>query len=158
MNQVTSHNSVSFFEMTVPLTFKNATQSKTILVDNKTNGEIFIRNLGFIPDTVLIDPEYLIISKNNTSEKINFPATGTPAVEIYPNPVQNPLTVYLHDFTETKATIQLYNMAGQLMYKKEIALINGAELFYPDFSKLAAGQYIITVQAGNFRHTQKLIK
>ena len=158
MNQVSSHSSVPFFVMTVPLVFKNASETKTILVDNKTNGEIFIRNLGFVPDTVLIDPEYLIISKNNTSEKINFPKSNTPGVEIYPNPIQNPLTVYLHDFTETKATIQLYNMVGQLIYKKEITLVNGAELFYPDFSNLAAGQYIITVQAGNFRHTQKLIK
>jgi aminopeptidase N len=158
MNQLSSHSSVPFFEMTVPLVFKNASETKTILVDNKTNGEIFIRNLGFVPDTVLIDPEYLIISKNNTSEKINFPKSNTPGVEIYPNPIQNPLTVYLHDFTETKATIQLYNMVGQLIYKKEITLVNGAELFYPDFSNLAAGQYIITVQAGNFRHTQKLIK
>jgi hypothetical protein len=39
MSQVTSDPSVNFFELTVPLLFKNATQEKMILVDNKFNGE-----------------------------------------------------------------------------------------------------------------------
>ena len=60
--------------MPVPLQFKNATQQKTIVVDNKFNGEIFFKEIGFIADTVIIDPDYWLITKDNTSEKISDPS------------------------------------------------------------------------------------
>lgn len=75
MNQVTSHSSVPFFELPVALQFKNATQQATVVVNNTTNGEIFIKSVGFIPDTVFIDPDAWLITRNNTSAKL--PACGT---------------------------------------------------------------------------------
>jgi hypothetical protein len=75
MNQVTSHASVTFFELPVALQFKNATQQATVIVDNTTNGEIFLKSVGFVPDTVFIDPEAWLITRNNTSQKL--PACST---------------------------------------------------------------------------------
>jgi len=158
MNQETSHSSVSFFELPVPLKFKNATQEKTIVIDNKVNGEYFIRQLGFVPDTVLIDPEYWLISKGNTSEKTFFPSSGNPAVEIYPNPIRNPLYVYLHDFNQPSASLTLHNAAGQLVYKQNVKLINGSEFLQFDFSRLARGEYFMKIVAGDFHYTQKLLR
>ena len=158
MNQVTSDASVTFFEMPVALQFKNASQEKTVIVDNKFNGETFIRDIGFIPDTVFVDPEYWLISKNNTTAKVVFPNTGNPVVEVYPNPIQNPLTVYLHDFKQTSADITLHNMLGQLIYKQNIKLINGAEFAQLNFSNLSRGEYILKVTAGDFKYTKKLLK
>ncbi|HMK25243.1 MAG TPA: M1 family aminopeptidase [Chitinophagaceae bacterium] len=70
MNQATSHFSVPFFELPVALQFRNATQQATVVVDNKVNGETFIRSIGFTPDTVLIDPDAWLITRNNTSTKL----------------------------------------------------------------------------------------
>ena len=70
MNQVTSHVSVPFFELPVALKFRNATQSTTVIVDNVSNGEIFIKPIGFVADTVLIDPEAWLITRNNTTQKL----------------------------------------------------------------------------------------
>jgi hypothetical protein len=75
MNQVTSHTSVSFFDLPVALQFKNATQSATVVVNNTSNGEIFIKPLGFVADAVIIDPDAWLISRNNTSTKL--PTCGT---------------------------------------------------------------------------------
>ncbi|MEO6668637.1 MAG: M1 family aminopeptidase [Ferruginibacter sp.] len=158
MEQVTSDPSVNFFELTVPLLFKNATGQKMILVDNKFNGEEFIERLGFIPDTVLIDPEYNLVTKNNTSQKVATSNSGMPGVSVYPNPVQNPLTVYLHDFNETSANIILYNMAGQLIYKQKVALIDGTELVYLNLGHLSRGKYILKVLAGKFNYSTSLLK
>jgi hypothetical protein len=69
MNQVTSHNSVPFFELPVALQFRNTTQQATVVVNNLVNGEIFTRSLGFVPDTVLIDPDAWLITRNNTTTK-----------------------------------------------------------------------------------------
>jgi aminopeptidase N len=158
MDQTTSDASVSFFELPVALKFKNATQEKTVVVDNKTNGEIFIKNLGFVADTVLIDPEYWLITKNNSTEKITLANTGKGVVEIYPNPVISPVTVYLHDFAEANASMQIYNAAGQLVYSKNIQLLNGAELVQVSMNNFSKGTYIVKVIVGNNKFVQQIIK
>ncbi|CAN5777167.1 M1 family aminopeptidase [soil metagenome] len=158
VNQVTSDPSVSFFEMPVPLKFKNATQEKTIIVDNKMNGELFTRNIGFRPDTVLIDPAYWLISRNNTSSKTVFANSGNPVVEVYPNPMQDPVTVYLHDFYQSNAHLFLYNGIGQLIYKQNIILINGAEILQLNVANLSGGTYILKIRAGDFKYSKKLLR
>jgi hypothetical protein len=70
MNQVTSHPSVSFFDLPVALKFQNTTQQATVIVNNTINGETFIRSIGFIADTVFIDPEAWLITRNNTTQKL----------------------------------------------------------------------------------------
>ena len=158
MNQSTSDPSVSFFEMPVALKFKNAAQEKTIIVDNKTNGETFIKNIGFIADTVLIDPEYWLISKNNTAVKTTVVNTGNGVVEIYPNPVTNPFTIYLHDFSENNADIKIYNNLGQLVYSKNLQLYNGAEIVKLSLGQLPKGVYIVKVKVGNIKVVRRIIK
>lgn len=157
LSQTTSHSSVPFFQMPVPLLFKNSTQEKLVTVDNTINDEVFLRSLGFIPDTVLVDPDLWMITRNNTSEKIVIPA-GTPGVEINPNPINGPVTIYIHDMPDAKAQIQLFNMAGQRILKKTIPLFNGSEITTLDFSTLAKGVYIIEVTSGGFRLIKQLIR
>ncbi|MGH2553025.1 MAG: T9SS type A sorting domain-containing protein, partial [Chitinophagaceae bacterium] len=70
MNQVTSHASVPFFELPVALKFQNATQQATVIVDNTFNGETFIKSIGFFADTVFVDPDAWLITKNNSTSKI----------------------------------------------------------------------------------------
>ena len=158
MNQTTSDPSVTFFEMPVALKFKNATQEKTVVVDNKINGELFIRNIGFIADTVLVDPDYWLISKNNTTLKTNSTNTGKGVVEIYPNPLTKPLNVYLQDFSENIATIYIYNNLGQLLSTKNVQLYNGAELLQLPLRQLPKGVYIVKINVGNNKFVQRIIK
>ena len=158
MNQTTSHTSVDFFELPVALKFKNATQEKTIVVDNKTNGEIFIRNVGFIADTVLIDPEYWLVTKNNVSAKVPDAATGQNIIQIFPNPVQEHFTIYMHKMTAATANINLYNAAGQLVYTKNINLVNGSEYLEVPSGHLPKGGYFLRINAGDFKFVKKLIR
>jgi len=106
----------------------------------------------------LVDPEYWLISDENTSRKIATSNSGNAAVEVFPNPLQDPLTIYLHDFKTNTATISLYNMAGQLLMKKNVALINGTEIITLNTNHLPRGQYALKVFAEDFRYTQTLIK
>ncbi|WP_462221064.1 T9SS type A sorting domain-containing protein, partial [Ferruginibacter sp.] len=159
MNQTTSHASVNFFEMPVALKFKNATQEKTIVVDNKTNGEIFMSNLGFVADTVLIDPEYWLLSRNNTTSKVADIISGQNVVQIFPNPIKNQFYIYLRNFTSSTATVKLYNAIGQLVYTKNITLVNGSEYLDVPSQHLPAGEYNLQIISGNnFKYLKKLIK
>ncbi|MBC7511029.1 MAG: T9SS type A sorting domain-containing protein [Ferruginibacter sp.] len=164
LSQTTSHPSVSFFKLPVALKFKNATQEKTVVLDNNVNGETYIRSLGFIADTVFVDPEAWLVTRNNSSEKtaaINdgsctppppppppIPTnSGEGIVSIFPNPITNPFTVNIHDFKDEKAVVQVYNKLGQKIYSKTITLTYGAALVKIQSANWARGTFIIEVTA-----------
>ena len=158
INQTTSHASVSFFEMKVPLTFKNNNQEETIYFDNHSNGEVFIKELNFTPDTIIVDQGYQLISKNNSSKKIGFPIEDHADFDVYPNPIKSNTVVYLHDFMENEANLSVYNMNGQLLFTKVLSLFNGTEMVYLHMENFSKGAYIINIVSGNKQYTKKIIK
>ncbi|MDQ6756853.1 MAG: T9SS type A sorting domain-containing protein, partial [Bacteroidota bacterium] len=158
MQQTTSHASVSFFELPVALKFKNATQEKTIVVDNKFNGEIFYKNIGFIADTVLIDPDYWLITKNNTSQKVADNISGQNVVQVFPNPVQSTLSIYIRNYKDALATLSIYNSAGQVLYKKQL-FINGSQFIEIPVAYLSSGVYFIHLRSVNeTKFVKKIVK
>jgi aminopeptidase N len=159
MSQTTSHPSVNFFEMPVALKFKNATQEKTIVVDNKTNGEVFINKLGFVADSVFIDPEYWLLSRNNTATKVVDNTGAQNTVQIFPNPIKEQFYIYLRNFAAPTATINLYNAIGQLIYTQNVTLTNGSEYLEIPSQYLPAGEYNLQIKSGNnFKYVKKLLK
>ena len=173
LSQTTSMPSVTpFFKLPITLKFKNATSEKIVVLDNVINDEIFVRNIGFKADTVLVDPDLWIISKNNTTEKtadVNDntcgpltnppppPNTGLGVIEILPNPTTNPFIIYLHDFNDTKAAIEIYNSGGQRIYVNNLILTNGASRITIQNKNWARGNYIIKVMAGGKTITRQFI-
>jgi hypothetical protein len=75
LNQTTSHASVGFFQLPVPLRFKNSVtaQQKLVVLNNTSNGQLFTENLGFTADVVEFDPDVWLITKNNVLTKISGP-------------------------------------------------------------------------------------
>ncbi|MBI5857377.1 MAG: T9SS type A sorting domain-containing protein [Sphingobacteriales bacterium] len=159
MSQTTSHPSVTFFELPVALNFKNATQQKTIVLDNKSNGEIFFRNIGFVPDTVFIDPEYWLITRNNTSRKVPDAVTGQNIIQVFPNPVQSQFYVYLRNFSSSNASIILHNAAGQMVYSGKISVINGSGFTEVSSLRFPPGEYSVSIIKDNGeKFVKKLLK
>ena len=157
MNQTTSDPSVTFFALPVALEFKNGIQQKTIVVDNKTNGETFIKDIGFIADSVIVDPDYWLITKNNTSEKIND-VSGENVIQIFPSPFLNNINVNFRNFNDTKAHLKIYNSKGSLMLKKDLEISNS--LFYSlNTQTFARGIYFIKIQTDNgVKFAKKIIR
>jgi hypothetical protein len=75
LSQTTSNASVDFFQLPVPLLFKNAdgTLQKLVVADNTFNEQSFVENLGFVAETVTIDPDFWLITRNNTITKVSDP-------------------------------------------------------------------------------------
>ena len=159
ISQTTSHPSVSFFALPVALKFKNATQEKTVVLDNKTNGEEFLNNIGFVADTVLIDPDYWLISGKNTTTKVFDAVSGQNVVQVFPNPVQHQFYIYLRNFTSSNATINLFNTIGQLVYSRNITLSNGSDYLEIPTKNLPAGVYNLQIKTSSgFKYLKKLLK
>ncbi|MEX1201821.1 MAG: M1 family aminopeptidase [Ferruginibacter sp.] len=158
LNQTTSHTSVTFFETPIALLFKNATQQKTVIVYHRVNGQQFIEQLGFVADTVLVDPEYWILSRNNSTQKLIPINTGEGSIDIYPNPISNPMNVYLHNFNNNSAQLIVLNAAGQQMYRQQVILTNGAELLSIPTGTWASGMYSLQVLAGDKKMVKPFIR
>jgi aminopeptidase N len=159
ISQTTSHPSVSFFALPVAIKFKNTTQEKTIVFDNKTNGEVFLNNIGFVADTILIDPDYWLISGKNTTTKVFDAVTGQNIVQVFPNPVKDQFYVYLRNFASAKAILNLFNAIGQLVYTRTITFSNGSNYLEIPSKNLPAGEYNLQIKTtGGFKYVKKLLK
>jgi aminopeptidase N len=158
MSQTTSHPSVSFFPLPVALEFKNATQQKTIVVNNTYNGEIFFNNIGFIADTVIIDPDYWLITKNNISQKMSYNISSENFVQVFPNPFVNRFSLYLHNFSATKVYFKIYDSNGRLMYNQNLS-VNGSLYQEINTQLFSKGAYFFNVQTNNgFKFVKKILK
>jgi aminopeptidase N len=170
LSQITSMPTTTpFFKLPVTLKFKNATQEKIIVLDNNTNGETFIRSLGFKADTVLVDPGLWLVTKNNTTEKTADvsdgsctpplpPNNGQGGIDIYPNPVTNPFVISLHDFNDDNANVNIYNKLGQRVYNKNISLSYGIAQVNVPMGNWARGVYIVKVISGGKTITKQFVR
>jgi aminopeptidase N len=120
LNQTQSHSSVSFFEMPVPLQFKDATHDTTITVNHTSSGQLFNLTPGFVPDTVIIDPRLWILSKTKLATR-NTTATAVSDLEwnnglqLFPNPASDYLNLVLPDATAGTVSYRIVNEQGQLI-------------------------------------------
>ncbi len=64
INQTTSHPSVSFYDMPVPVQFKNTSRDTVIVFNNIQPGQTFLANPGFKADTAIFDPYFWILAKS----------------------------------------------------------------------------------------------
>lgn len=151
ISQSQSHPSVGFFEVPVPLRILG-TQGEIldVVLNNTVNMEIFNRTVNFTVSNVLFDPEFDIISKNNTVQlHVEQPDLETQFV-VYPNPatdeiyIQKPSGLLVDE-------IRIYNTLGQLLYQKPFTdRVN--------VSNMSAGLLFLQFQSNEGTTTKSLLK
>ena len=75
LKQTTTHPSVGFYEMPVPVLLKGASGTLNAVLDHKESGQEFWINAGFPVDSVFIDPDSWILSKSKFSYKVDRKST-----------------------------------------------------------------------------------
>ncbi|SDS54108.1 Por secretion system C-terminal sorting domain-containing protein [Polaribacter sp. KT25b] len=151
LNQTQSHNSVSFFEANVPVRL-NGTNGEVLdlILDNSKNAQTFTKTVSFTVSSVHIDPDFHLISKNNTivlnTEKQNLTLHN---IEIFPNPVNDFLTIKTTNNTTFNKLI-IYNLLGQKVFKSTKNQVN--------LSEIKKGIYIIKVDTDAGIIRKKIIK
>ncbi|HEY5772975.1 MAG TPA: M1 family aminopeptidase [Chitinophagaceae bacterium] len=161
VSQTTSHPSANYFEMPLALKFKKGSQEKIIIVNNIKNNEFFSAEIGFKADTVVIDPDYWILSRNNVSTKevdLTIPISGF-GINVFPVPTSsNTVTLSITNPGSTKMSLQLFTTTGQLVWQQQISTPGPSDLFQINISKLSAGVYLLRIDAGDFKTTRHIIK
>ncbi len=86
-------------------------------------------------------------------------ATGTVAsLAVYPNPATNGYVHLAYDLNQaTAATISVYNYAGQLIWNQQTGSASGLNTATIQTSGWAAGMYIVSLEVGGQKTTQKII-
>lgn len=150
VNQTQSDPSVTFFEMPVPVrVFGSGGQQMDFILQNTTNGQIFLENVPFVVTSVVFDPNKDIISKNNTATLGTEDYILAQAIQMYPNPAADVLHIEVpSSITLEKVTV--YNSIGQTVLENTSNSIS--------VTGLSTGVHFIemTTSAGTFH--KKFIK
>ena len=143
--QSTSDNSVNFFEMPVPIRFKNKLRDTTIIINHEKNGQVNFLNIGFLADSAFIDPKLKIISLNNTVTKAQS-ITNDDDIIIFPNPVKNSFNVLISNLKAGTLQVSLYNAKGQAVWQKSNENFNGEALYNIPSEQLSSGIYFLNIR------------
>ena len=150
VNQSTSHSSVSFFEMPLPIRLLGAGRlTHDIVVNNMVNGEQFTVAVPFVVTGIQFDPNKDLISKNNTATLETADFNIAQSIVLYPNPASDLLRIEMPDnFTLEK--VRIYNALGQLILQSNTA----------DFSvtRLATGVHFVEIETSERTFHKKFIK
>lgn len=155
LNQTSSHPSVSFFEMPVPLKLSGEGKSVTVRPEHNSSGQIF----QFIPDfkveKVEFDPELWIAAKAKIIKKDIISGTDnvlSDGIKVYPNPVSDFLYITTHD-----VNFRFYSITDSQGKMVETGNIpeNDNRI---DFRHLPAGHYFLKLAEGNKEVTKEIVK
>lgn len=117
IDQTQSHSSVPFFELPVPVQFKNQAMDTILVFQHDFSGQSFTAGLPFKADAIVFDPERWIISKDNLVSDIDdIPASR---IKTYPNPVSSAINISFPEIG-VEATIQLIDVYGRLLLSEKI--------------------------------------
>ncbi|MDX8337674.1 M1 family aminopeptidase [Draconibacterium sp. IB214405] len=96
LSQTTTHESVDFFEMPVPVRLYSAgrTDSLNVRLNHTNNLQQFIIDTDFQVSELVIDPDLWLISE--THDIVNVPnKLLTQSIEIFPNPATTEITIQI---------------------------------------------------------------
>jgi hypothetical protein len=142
--QTTSHPSVPFFEMPVPLRFVRGDRHEDVVFDHTYSGQEFTFQLPFQADSLLFDPDAWLISRDNLVLQVPVDAYGQDGALVYPNPTNGPLTIYLATAMQGSVDLLVSDAAGRMVIERTTTVQDRRIMM--DTSTLPAGAYQVEVR------------
>jgi len=93
LDQSTSHSSVDFFAMPVPLRFWSAGQDTTVVLDHSFSGQGFLVELSAPVDSIQVDPDIWIVSGPSIVTNMREQGPLSDGLLLHPNPARDLLYV-----------------------------------------------------------------
>ena len=117
LNQTQSSPTVPFFQLPVQIKFKNSLRDTLMRFNNTFSGELFKVRIPFSVDSLIFDPEYQIISAENSVNAV--PEHDIIAgFEVVPNPVNDHLTFLTgQTLYGSQGSIDIYDDLGRMKNK-----------------------------------------
>jgi aminopeptidase N len=150
VNQTQSDPSVSYFEMPVPVrVYGSNGQQQDFILENTSNGQIFIKNVSFPITSFEFDPDAHIISRNSTATLSSEAFEIDKAIVLYPNPTKNKFYIQ-KPFSVEIQSVTIFNSLGQMVQQSF-----SSEM---DASLLSSGIYAVVIKTTEGTFHKKIIK
>jgi hypothetical protein len=151
VSQTTSHPSVPFFEMPVPVRLLGANgQSQDVVVNNTVNGEQFNLSVPFTVIGTQFDPTKNIISRMSMATLDNDNFNIDTAIQIFPNPSATTISVSIPENIEIENAV-IYSVLGQKIMETK------SQKSW-DISSFSSGIHFITIQTNKGTKQFKFVK
>lgn len=140
LNQTTSHPSVAFFDLPVPVKLVGESKDTTLILNHTFSGQTFDFKIPFSIKEVLFDPEMWILSNYNivTGSQTDF--SNEISLSIFPNPSSDFLEVDLKNFNQKYIVYEIIDMNGKTVVLNENQSVSTAP-FKIDIQQLKKGEY-----------------
>jgi aminopeptidase N len=152
ISQTTSHASVDFFEMPVPVRVysENKTDSADFRLVHTQNNQEFWIDPGFSVSEIKIDPDYWLISE--TAQILESPKieNGNEII-VFPNPFSDQISISVHG-NEGIQKMRLFSISGKLIQE------NSGQIRDYSFSYLPDGIYLVEITTSKSIFLQKIVK
>ena len=153
--QASSHPSVSFFNVPVPLFFRNALQDTMLVFDPTYSGEIFNFTLGFMPDSVKFDPNYDLIALSDTTRLVFQVQENAEKIPLIgPNPVNE--GVFIRNLGFSPADIVVADESGREVFREYYS--NPPRELFVNLRFLSRGIYFMKISTGHNILYKKIVK
>jgi aminopeptidase N len=155
LSQSQSHPSVGFFEMPVPIRFKNATQDTMIVFEHMFSGQSSFAQLSFKVDSIIIDPDNWIVCNQNVIASTQNTPPSNQGILLFPNPASEKLHLIIKgQLAERIQEIQIFSVDGQEVTDKVFYTTNATNGII-EINNLSQGIYQLRVntQKNNYNLT-----
>jgi len=154
INQTQSHTSVDFFEMPVPVRFYGNGKDTTIVFDHRFSGQEFLIELGFVPDSLAVDPEKWLISGGN-SYTLGIAELEEGILKIIPNPTKDFITIEFPN-GQLFSDYQISDLEGKIIISGKIPSNSGN--YRIDIRELPEGVYLCRISGNEGKLVRRLAK
>ena len=151
ISQTQSDPSVSFFDLPLELKLKNSIRDTLIRVPNTFSGQSFTVTIPFKADSLIFDPNWQIISGNNTINGV-YEHKKPVTCSIYPNPANNLITI-ITDKNTRFTDYKIYSSDGKLVMQGDTGRQNKINI-----GSLEDGLYSILLMDRNQSATGTFVK
>ncbi len=151
VSQAQSHPSVSFFEAGVPIRVLGTLgETLDLVLDHTTNNEQFFETVNFTIEEVFVDPDFDLISKNNSAILSTDEFEYETDILLFPNPTTSEISIIKPENVNIES-IRIYNSLGQLLLKTD--WVNTIDL-----SSLVSGLLFVQLQTEDRVINKRIIK
>jgi aminopeptidase N len=159
VSQTQSHPSVSFFEMPIPIQFKNATHDTLLIFDHTFNNEIFTAQLNFKVDSLILDPDHWIVCTQNGLTGLHSVESNLLKAHVFPNPANANIQINIpaNDFINYSQISIMDALGNNVNLKPQLKQLNSSS-FLMNIYELKSGIYFITVMSNTQQYHLNFIK
>ena len=154
LDQVTSHPSVDFFEMPVPIRAVWAAEDTVLVLDHTQKRQTFAVNIDFQAESLRFDPKAWLLAKVSNITVSNEELLTSENLKLYPNPASQRVSLEFGKVLPT-ATITVLNSLGQSLIKRELEQVSEVEL---PVSRYPEGVYTVRIESDGRTSSRKFVK